>query len=158
MLSNLVHFRPTSGRPPADLQQPTFKVEGAATIQFTTPLADLQQTRSPRTYHHLRRPRGPSWSSSGRFLSLYRTFQSADFERLLDLERSLDLDLSLDLLRDLERDLDLLLSPPAFLSFLAADFERDLDLPRPLRRLRVLQLYQRPLLLLIRRRFLRLFR
>ena len=52
----------------------------------------------------------------------------------------------------------------AFLSFLAADFERDLDLdrlsdlPRPLRRLRVLQLYQQPLLLLIRRRFLRLFR
>ena len=64
----------------------------------------------------------------------------------------------------------------AFLSFLAADFERDLDLdrlsdlPRPLRRLRVLQLYQQPLqlfrrlypvlprLALIRRRFLRLFR
>ena len=54
--------------------------------------------------------------------------------------------------------------PPPPGALLAADFERDLDLyrlsdlPRPLHRLRVLQLYQQPLLLLIRRRFLRLFR
>merc|ERR1711923_310684 len=37
-------LRQTSCRPLADLQQPTLKVEGAATIQFTAPLADLQQT------------------------------------------------------------------------------------------------------------------
>ena len=133
-------LRQTSGRLPADLWQ----TSGLNSLFFMLG--------------------GFSSASSGRFLSLYRTFQSADFERLLDLERSLDLDLSLDLLRDLERDLDLLLvldlllSPPAFLSFLAADFERDLDFPRPLRRLRVLQLYQQPLLLLRRLRVLRPFR
>ena len=51
MLSNLVHFQPTSGRPRA--------------LELGTLPADLRQKRSPRTYHHLRRPRGPFFASGG---------------------------------------------------------------------------------------------
>ena len=45
----------TSSRPPAD----------TSTSNAPPPPADLRQTRSPRTYHHLRRPRGPFFASTG---------------------------------------------------------------------------------------------
>ena len=139
MLSNLAHFRQTSGRPLADLR-PTSGRPLAGTFTSNIP------PPPPPPGAFLRPPRVDFSASAGfsastglsAFLAPRVAFSGTGASTFTGLS--------------------------AFLSFLAADFERDLDLdrlsdlPRPLRRLRVLQLYQQPLLLLRRLRVLRPFR
>ena len=103
MLSNLVHFRQTSGRPLADfLGTPSGRpladflgtLSGRPLADFLGTLAaNLRQVRSLRTFHHLRHPRGAllrpprvcfsaSTGLSAFVFSGLLIFLAADFERL----------------------------------------------------------------------------
>ena len=143
----LADLQQTSGRPPADtftsnipppppppgtlLRPPRVGFSASAGFSASTGLSTFLAPRVALTF--LTGVSGPSFLGSSAFLLPRVVFSGTGASTFTGLS--------------------------AFLSFLAADFERDLDLyrlsdlPRPLHRLRVLQLYQQPLLLPLRRLF-----